>query len=69
MLPPQGRIPWDPDTMRRAVAEGKGGLDERIVVINCADFHVDANIKPSSFFTGCAKFMWLQCMLLAGLRV
>jgi hypothetical protein len=38
--------------MRRAVAEGKAGLEERIVVINCADFHVDPGIKPAAFFTG-----------------
>jgi hypothetical protein len=38
--------------MRRAVAAGKGGLEERVVVINCADFHVDPAIKPAAFFTG-----------------
>jgi hypothetical protein len=41
--------------MRRAVAAGKAGLEDRVVVINCTDFHVDPAIKPAAFFTGCVR--------------
>eukprot|EP00775_Hariotina_reticulata_P001304 gene1304-1646_t len=52
----QGRVPWDPDTMCRAVKAVKGKeADERVAVIDCHDFHVATDIKAATFFAGYNK--------------
>eukprot|EP00879_Flechtneria_rotunda_P024446 GHRR01025916.1.p1 GENE.GHRR01025916.1~~GHRR01025916.1.p1 ORF type:complete len:669 (+),score=249.28 GHRR01025916.1:844-2850(+) len=48
----KGRIPWDPDTMRRAVNEKNNDTEERVQIIDCADFHERHDIKAATFFKG-----------------
>lgn len=47
----QGRIPWDPMTMVRAM-KNFNSSEDTVTVMDCADFHKIDGIKAASFFRG-----------------
>ncbi|KAF8059101.1 JMJ25 [Scenedesmus sp. PABB004] len=53
----KGRVPWDPSTMLRAVRE-VGEAEDRVTVIDCADFHVAPGVRPTAFFKGYSAGFW-----------